>query len=210
MFSKNLSIYIPHVFSNITKERIGDVFSKQSLGDIQRVDFIPKKGKDGKEYNMAFIHLNWYDNDCVRNLQEKIHSKTDARIVYDDPWFWNLYENMNPRSANELKMEEQIINLTKIVKDQNTQIEKMDAFTQYLEDELNQSNARIHALRDTMTTMMMTTFNQSNISSPMPLQRLSPQSVIPHEISADISNELANFGNSDNGAPLRMSDLEDH
>ena len=95
-----------------------------------------------------------------------------------------------------------------MVKDQTTQIEKMDVFTQYLEDELNQSNARIHALRDTMTTMMMTTFNQSNISSPMPLQRLSPQSVIPHEISADISSELANL-RSDN-RPLRMSDLEDH
>ena len=150
MISQKLSIYIPHVFANITKERIVDVFNKQSIGEVERIDFVPKKGKDGREYHMAFIHMKcWYNNECVENLQARILSKTtDARIVYDDPWFWNLYENVNPRSASELKMEEQIYLLNKTVNNQSDRIDKMDAFTQYLEDELNQAQATIARLQD--------------------------------------------------------------
>ena len=69
MISQKLSIYIPHVFANITKERIVDVFNKQSIGEVERIDFVPKKGKDGREYHMAFIHMKcWYNNECVENL----------------------------------------------------------------------------------------------------------------------------------------------
>jgi hypothetical protein len=201
MFSQKLSIYIPHVFANITKERIVDIFTNQSIGEVDRIDFVPKKGKDGREYHMAFIHMkSWYDNECVRNLQARILNKnTDARIVYDDPWYWNLYENVNPRSASELKMEEQIFTLTKTVNVQSDRIDKMDAFTQYLEDELNQSMATIARLQDELN--FRTPPTMSPVMNPPLLQRH-----VTSEVSADIAGELQRYNSV--SQPLRMEDLD--
>jgi len=201
MFSQKLSIYIPHVFANITKERIVEIFSNQSIGEIDRIDFVPKRGKDGREYNMAFIHMkSWYDNEWVHNLQARILNKnTEARIVYDDPWYWNLYENVNPRSASELKMEEQIFTLTKTFIIQSDRIDKMDAFTQYLEDELNQAQATIARLQDELNYRTPPTM--SPVMNPPLLQRQ-----VTSEISADIAGELQRYNQTT--APLRMEDLD--
>ena len=206
MISQKLSIYIPHVFANITKERIVDVFNKQSIGEVERIDFVPKKGKDGREYHMAFIHMKcWYNNECVENLQARILSKTtDARIVYDDPWFWNLYENVNPRSASELKMEEQIYLLNKTVNNQSDRIDKMDAFTQYLEDELNQAQATIARLQDEL--------NQRTPSiSPIQDQQSGSDSRmtrVPSGVSADIADELQRLQSSSLPNALSLKDLD--
>tara|TARA_Y100000992_G_scaffold146188_1_gene97266 strand:+ start:272 stop:907 length:636 start_codon:yes stop_codon:yes gene_type:complete len=209
MISQKLSIYIPHVFANITKERIVDVFSKQSIGEVERIDFVPKKGKDGREYHMAFIHMkSWYDNDCVSNLQSRILDKTtDARIVYDDPWYWNLYENVNPRSASELKMEEQIHLLNKTVSTQSDRIDKMDAFTQYLEDELNQAQATIARLQDEL--------NHRTPTSSSPIQDQGPPLMgrevtrVPSGVSADIADELHRLQSSSLPPPLKLEDLDE-
>ena len=209
MISQKLSIYIPHVFANITKERIVDVFSKQSIGEVERIDFVPKKGKDGREYHMAFIHMkSWYDNDCVSNLQSRILDKnSDARIVYDDPWYWNLYENVNPRSASELKMEEQIHLLSKTVSTQSDRIDKMDAFTQYLEDELNQAQATIARLQDELNHRTPTS------SSPIQDQELPLMgrevTRVPSGVSADIADELHRLQSSSLPPPLKLEDLDE-
>ena len=206
MISQKLSIYIPHVFANITKERIVDVFSKQSIGEVERIDFVPKKGKDGREYHMAFIHMKcWYNNECVENLQARILSKTtDARIVYDDPWFWNLYENVNPRSASELKMEEQIHLLNKTVNNQSDRIDKMDAFTQYLEDELNQAQATIARLQDELNhrTPSISPIQDQQSGSDSRMTR------VPSGVSADIADELQRLQSSSLPNALGLKELD--
>ena len=201
MINQQLSIYIPHVFSNITKERIVDVFETQSVGMVERVDFIPKKGKDGKEYNTAFIHMKaWYNNECVVNLQSKIKtSNSTARIVYDDPWYWNLYENMNPRSLNELKLEEKIYNqnihinkLTEEVVNLTTEVQKSDAFTQYLEDELNRVNANLFQLRDELglNSMFHPIQPMTNVIESPTMHR---SDTIDNSVSASITDELHQY-----------------
>jgi hypothetical protein len=92
---QNISLYIPHVFANFTKEFVAQTFSRLNIGDVERVDFIAKMGSDGKPYNAAYVHfLKWYDNSTARNLQEKIVDPVkQARLMYDDPWFWILLEN---------------------------------------------------------------------------------------------------------------------
>ena len=209
MISQKLSIYIPHVFANITKERIVDVFNKQSIGEVERIDFVPKKGKDGREYHMAFIHMkSWYDNDCVSNLQSRILDKTtDARIVYDDPWFWNLYENVNPRSASELKMEEQIHLLQKTVNTQSDRIDKMDAFTQYLEDELNQAQATIARLQDELNHRTPTSSSPIYDQGPPPIDREMTR--VPSGVSADIADEFQRLHTSSLPPPLKLEDLDE-
>ena len=91
----NISLYIPHVFPNYTKEDVQQVFENQKIGKVSHVDFVSKMGKDGKSYNAAYIHFEfWCDTIANRNLQARICDPTkEARIVYDEPWHWIVLEN---------------------------------------------------------------------------------------------------------------------
>ena len=107
-----LSIYIPRVFSNITDQRIKKIFHSLKLGNVNRVDFVARQSNSDNEMDpgkMAFIHFeNWIESNCVRNLQEKILSpEKEARLVYDDPYYWILLPNTNPRTELQL-LEERI------------------------------------------------------------------------------------------------------
>ena len=91
------SLYIAHVFSNIHKKRIAQLFEKLFLARIKGIDFVTKIGKDGKPYNSAYIHIDyWFDNASAKNFQEKIRSDAkEALLVYDDPWYWIVNENLS-------------------------------------------------------------------------------------------------------------------
>ena len=91
----NLNIYIPHVFLNISKEQIIYIFENLEIGKISRIDFVIKIGQNNKCYNSAYIYFEeWYDNTVTKNFQERIlNPDKEARIVYDDPYFWVILEN---------------------------------------------------------------------------------------------------------------------
>jgi hypothetical protein len=92
---KNISLYIPHIFSNYSKKDVGDIFENLKIGKINYIDFIAKIGKDGKDYNAAYIHFEfWYDNQITKNFQDRVlNPDKEARIVYEDPWYWLVFEN---------------------------------------------------------------------------------------------------------------------
>jgi hypothetical protein len=92
---KNISLYIPHVYANFTQGRVFDIIEKLGFGYIKNVDFVAKIGSDGKPYNAAYIHFHeWYDNIVNRNFQERVLDPAqEARIMYDDPWYWIVLEN---------------------------------------------------------------------------------------------------------------------
>jgi hypothetical protein len=90
-----MSLYIPHVFGNVTKEMMIKTIEFQGLGKVEKIDFVEKMGKNGKIYNSAFVHFEqWYDNISAIHFQERVKDKNkEARIVYKDPWFWVCFEN---------------------------------------------------------------------------------------------------------------------
>ncbi len=92
---QNISLFIPHVYANISSTQIFDVFENLRIGIVKNVDLIPKQGSDGKPYNAAYIHFyEWCDNIAARNFQERVlDPKQEAKIVYDDPWHWIVLEN---------------------------------------------------------------------------------------------------------------------
>jgi len=110
------SLYIAYVFPNIHKKRIAQLFEKLSLARIAAIDLVPKIGKDGNQYNSAFIHIDyWFDNESAKHFQEKIRSDAkEALLVYDDPWYWIVNENtsktfktqMESSSSNILLLDE--------------------------------------------------------------------------------------------------------
>jgi hypothetical protein len=103
------SLYISHVFPNIHKKRIAQLFEKLFLARISGIDFVPKIGKDGKAYNSAYIHIDyWFDNAAAKNFQEKIRSDAkEALLVYDDPWYWIVNENLSADKSKFIEKAEE-------------------------------------------------------------------------------------------------------
>ena len=105
------SLYIAHVFPNIHKKRIAQLFEKLYLARIKGIDFVTKIGKDRKPYNSAYIHIEyWFDNAAAKNFQEKIRSDAkEALLVYDDPWYWIVNENVSDDKSKFIKRAEEEI-----------------------------------------------------------------------------------------------------
>ena len=98
------SVYIPHVFANISKRFIADTFENLKIGNVKRIDFVHKNGSNGN-FNAVYIHFNyWYDNVAAENFQARvINPNQEARIVYDEPWYWIVLENKTKRSGPNMR-----------------------------------------------------------------------------------------------------------
>lgn len=110
---QNISIYIPRVFANITKERMENIFENLDIGKVKNIDLISKITNKGEKYNSAYIHFDyWYDNTSNQNLQYRLLNQSDkeTRIVYDDPWYWIVL--LNKGSKKDYTVPNQKINVT--------------------------------------------------------------------------------------------------
>ena len=107
--SSVMSLYIPHVFSNISCEKIIKTFESLGLGRVAKVDLVLKMGNTS-EYNVAYIHFEyWYNTDAARNFQDRVKNPDkEARIVYDDPWYWIVLENKSRKIATGSRRKERI------------------------------------------------------------------------------------------------------
>ena len=88
------AIVIPRVFKNITQQRILTIFGKLDLGDVVRIDMVPRTNDIGEEYWRVFIHLAWAETEngtAVRTRLLNTDGNNQVKIVYDDPWFWKLH-----------------------------------------------------------------------------------------------------------------------
>jgi hypothetical protein len=90
MFS--YTVFIPRVFSNIKESRISNVFDNLNIGSVERVDLVPKTGKNGETYNMAFVHFAMvYNTDAGSKFRSDIEGPDKkAKIAYDGQWFWHV------------------------------------------------------------------------------------------------------------------------
>ena len=91
MTSTNLSLYIPRVFENFDKDYVASKFD--NFGKVDRVDFVGKMGQDGKPYNAAYIHFDfWYTGADAEDFANEVLSGK-AHLYYDGPWFWIVLQN---------------------------------------------------------------------------------------------------------------------
>ena len=93
------NLCIPRVNIFVTKEQVFEIINKYSLGSIQKIDVIKKKGdckkgdcKKNDISNMVFIYFNeWYDNALANSVKDRLMSGKDIKIIYDDPWYWKIF-----------------------------------------------------------------------------------------------------------------------
>jgi hypothetical protein len=86
------TICIPRVFPNISDRRIFAIFRELRVGFVEKIDMVPREGKDGKQYNMVFVKFrNWFVTDEASNaMRERLLSGEQVKIVYDESWFWKV------------------------------------------------------------------------------------------------------------------------
>ena len=132
-----MSLYIPRVFENIDEEKIIKTFESLLLGKVNHVDFVTKMDKKSV-YKSAYVHFDyWFKNVAADNLQDKIRKNKEARIVYDDPWFWVVLEN-SAKKYDLTKAPRQRIDLSGLKEYKKDKIEESIYDSEYEAELMNQ------------------------------------------------------------------------
>lgn len=145
------SLYIPRVYANITTEFIAETFENLDLGTVDRVEAVPRDG-DNTSY-MAFVYFSSWNtqNKAAVNLANRIkcpkQGESQARIVYDDPWFWILLPNKSEKKAPvaNLTSEETVDILYDMIEDLQTRL--MESKKEH-EMEMNEMKMQLSQLRE--------------------------------------------------------------
>lgn len=117
-----MSIYIPSVTPSTTEDGIKEVFYNLWLGQVSRVDFVER---DDSDNYMAFVHFDfWYSHANAYYLQKRILEHGQSRVVYNDPHYWIVMKNSNPRSETEMELERRV----KILEDNVFDLQKQNDF----------------------------------------------------------------------------------
>lgn len=92
---QNISLFIPHVFPNFTKEYVAQAFNQ--YGDVEHIDFVAKQDRNGKDFNSVYVHFNkWYDTEKNRKFQANLLNKNvenENRVYHDSTWYWIVLPN---------------------------------------------------------------------------------------------------------------------
>ena len=106
---QTMSLMIPRVFPQwTTKKEITRVFNDQQIGRVYKVSIqhIKNEEKNGVKIPIYTAHVYfyyWFNNKIAYNFQQQIIKKKQARIVYDDPWFWTIFKNNQKKLSKKDK-----------------------------------------------------------------------------------------------------------
>jgi len=98
------SLCIPRVFPNIDERRIRGIFSSLDMGEIEKIDIVPKRTEKGEKFNRVFIHFRrWNIGGNADMARERLINGKEIKIVYEDPWFWKIsaYREPTARPSNQ-------------------------------------------------------------------------------------------------------------
>jgi hypothetical protein len=88
------SMCIPRVYPNITRDYVAHIFMQLNLGEIERIDMIPRTNEKGEKFQRVFIHFKWWFNtQYAQRARNDLISGKEIKVVYDDPWFWKVSAN---------------------------------------------------------------------------------------------------------------------
>lgn len=96
-YKKQLELCIPRVSMNITRKQIFDTFVKLKIGYIDRITENPLRADS--TYKRVVIRIKWDDTqELAKEIQEQLQDTTNhMNIVYDMPWFWQIYANQSQK-----------------------------------------------------------------------------------------------------------------
>ncbi len=120
---ENISLYIPHVFPNLTDEYIKNVFEEQKIGEVSHIDIVTKIRVDGNTYNTVYVHFKkWYENENALQIKNTVQQNKEAKFMYNEPWYWIVLENKSKKYVSGER--KQRVNVNEVISsnsnDQNT------------------------------------------------------------------------------------------
>lgn len=94
----SLSLFIPRVDATFSKEFVEEAFSDYAI--VERVDFVAKQDKNGKNYNATYVHLKeWKNGEEADIIKRKIVNKQCE--FYYDRYYSNNYWIVLPNTAKK-------------------------------------------------------------------------------------------------------------
>ena len=141
--NQNLSLVIPRIFPHsVNEETIINVFHNQCIGRVYKVSIIRLPGNYQRKYPIykAYVYFSvWYENEIAYNFQQRILLRSEARVVYNDPWYWVVFKNNKNRlSKNDqrfMRLENQLYHLNNYTEKLEDRISKLEeTYFQQLED----------------------------------------------------------------------------
>lgn len=163
------SVYIPRVYGNIPVEFISETFERLGLGVV---DNIQKVNRPGNAY-MAFVYFkSWnIENPAAINLAKKVNDpNAQARIVYDDPWYWIILPNTSKSKTQENDDENQeFIEEFKLTTDE--EIDLLNLMVEDLQDRLMESERKQKELAREVTSLRSILLGDEPVPPPPVLVR---------------------------------------
>jgi hypothetical protein len=94
-YKKQLELCIPRVSEKIPRKLIFDTFVKLNIGYIDRIIETPLR--NDSHYKRIIIRIKWDNTQILANeIQKQLEDlKNHLNIVYDMPWFWQIYANQS-------------------------------------------------------------------------------------------------------------------
>lgn len=91
------SIFIPHIFPNVS-DRVEEVFVDLfGTKHIDRVDIITHSTSDG-DICRAYVHFkSWPSTVEARNMRRSLINGECIKVTYDEPWFWKCVISKLPK-----------------------------------------------------------------------------------------------------------------
>lgn len=168
--NQSLSLFIPHIFANISQQQVADSIYNSGLGVVKKIDRVLKRdSRNSNEYYSAYIHFDcWFDTATVARFQKRvINPEKEARIVYNDPWYWIVLENKgtkhvpgerkqtitldNTNNANNTKKNQFVANNQDEFPDNFDLVDA--AYAEYYEVQLGQERAKVEHLESELWKM---------------------------------------------------------
>jgi hypothetical protein len=125
--------------------------------------------KYGTVYNAAYIHFEcWYDTVTSRSFQERVRNPDkEARLVYDEPWYWIVLENHGAKSiTGTRKLRVNLTDMTPVKKpllrpsapvkneQYNTRVQNLQSVKRNLFGDFDMSTAKHEQILDDIESMM--------------------------------------------------------
>jgi hypothetical protein len=104
---QQMSIMIPRIFPQwVDEAAIARIFCTQGIGMVSKVRIIHtsntyKNGMKIPIYKAIVYFEYWFNTQIAYNFQQRLIKKKQARVVYDDPWFWVVFENTKKKQSKK-------------------------------------------------------------------------------------------------------------
>lgn len=114
------SIYIPHVEKKYNAEFIAELFRKNGIAKVSKVAIEPYKTsyssilkKGSAKYNHVYVEIkSWSESETAYNFIQRLKNPyREARIVYEDDFWWSVDINKFPEKLSAKCNKDRIVTI---------------------------------------------------------------------------------------------------